>query len=232
MKYVAVLLAALAIAGCKKGIPGLSSSSLSNDRDSTSYALGMNIGKQIHADSIDINPEMFVRGMTDAASDSGKKMLTDQEVQMSLMRLNQAISAKRAAAASLVAEKNKMEGEACLEQNKKREGVCTLPSGLQYLVIKEGTGPMPKKGQTVETRYRGTLVDGSEFDNSERHGGTVTFPVDRVIPGWSEALLKMKVGSKWKVWVPSQLAYGPQGAGGMIGPNCALIFELELVAIK
>jgi len=231
MKFVALVVAGLLIAGCK-GTPGSSSSSLSNDKDKTSYALGLNIGRQIHADSIEVNPEMFARGITDAANDSGKKLLTDQEMQAVLMQLNQTISMKRSAATSAAAERNKKEGEAFLEQNKTRQDVITLPSGLQYEVVKEGSGPMPKHGQTVQVKYRGSLVDGTEFDGSERHGGTATFRLEQVIPGWTEALLRMKVGSKWKLFVPTQLAYGLQGAGGMIGPNCALVFDLELVAIK
>ncbi len=231
MKYVVICILGLAIVGCK-GTPSSSQSSLKDDRDKTSYALGLNIGKRLHSDSIDVNPEMFLRGITDAANDSSKKLLTDAEIQTVLSQLDQSLMAKRTAATSALAQKNKKEGEDFLEQNKKRQGVVTLPSGLQYEVLKEGKGPMPKRGQTVETRYRGTLVDGTEFDNSEKHGGTVKFTVDQVIPGWSEALLRMNVGSKWKLFVPSELAYGERGAGGAIGPNCALIFDLELVAIR
>ena len=231
MKYVAVLMLGVILAGCKS-TPGSSPSTLKDDKDKTSYALGVNLGKRLRADSIEINPEMFVRGVTDAADDSSKRLLTDAEVQSTLSKLDQSVAARRMAAAGAMGMKNKMEGEAFLEQNKKREGIVTLPSGLQYEVVKQGSGQVPKHGQTVETRYRGTLVNGTEFDNSEKHGGTVTFGIDQVIPAWTEALLKMNVGSRWKLFVPSQLAYGERGAGGMIGPNCTLIFDIELVAIK
>ena len=130
------------------------------------------------------------------------------------------------------AEKNKKEGEAFLAENKKKEGVVTLPSGLQYKVIKEGDGQMPKDTDMVTVNYRGTLVDGTEFDSSYKRGNPATFPVNGVIPGWQEALKLMKVGSKWQLFVPAGLAYGEKGAGSTIGPNATLIFEVELLSIS
>jgi len=129
-------------------------------------------------------------------------------------------------------KKNKKEGAEFLEQNKKRSGVVTLPSGLQYEVIAEGKGKSPKADQTVETNYRGTLIDGTEFDSSEKHGGPASFKMTQVIAGWTEALQRMKVGSKWKLYIPPQLAYGDRGASGVIGPNATLVFEIELLSIK
>jgi FKBP-type peptidyl-prolyl cis-trans isomerase FklB len=129
-------------------------------------------------------------------------------------------------------EKNKVEGEAFLAENKKKEGVITLPSGLQYKVIKAGTGKKPKATDTVTVHYQGTLTDGKEFDSSYRRGQPVTFPVNGVIPGWTEALQLMEEGAKWQVFIPSSLAYGDRGAGRDIGPHATLIFEIELVSIQ
>jgi FKBP-type peptidyl-prolyl cis-trans isomerase FklB len=139
---------------------------------------------------------------------------------------------KQAERTKQLAEKNKKEGEAFLAANKTKEGIKTLPSGLQYKVIKEGTGKTPTAEDTVVTNYRGTLTDGTEFDSSYKRGQPATFPVKGVIPGWTEALQLMKEGSKWELFIPSNLAYGEQGAGGVIGPNAALIFEIELISVK
>ena len=131
-----------------------------------------------------------------------------------------------------LAEENLLQGEAFLAENEKREGVITLPSGLQYEVMREGSGDMPAATDTVVTHYRGSLIDGKEFDSSHRRGEPASFPVNRVIAGWTEALQLMKVGSKWKLFIPSSLAYGERGAGGAIGENATLIFEVELLAIQ
>jgi FKBP-type peptidyl-prolyl cis-trans isomerase FklB len=130
------------------------------------------------------------------------------------------------------ADKNQKEGEVFLAENKKKKGVVTLPSGLQYRVITAGTGKIPKVTDTVTTHYRGTLIDGTEFDSSYKRGEPASFPVNGVVKGWTEALQLMKVGSKWQLFIPSNLAYGPQGAGQVIGPNATLIFEIELLSIK
>ena len=131
-----------------------------------------------------------------------------------------------------LAEENLSQGEAFLDENGKREGVITLPSGLQYEVMRDGNGDMPAATDTVVTHYRGTLIDGKEFDSSHRRGEPARFPVNRVIAGWTEALQLMKVGSKWKLFIPSSLAYGERGAGRAVGPNATLIFEVELLAIQ
>jgi len=129
-------------------------------------------------------------------------------------------------------EKNKKEGSSFLAENQKKEGVKTLPSGLQYKVIKSGSGKKPKLDDTVTTHYRGSLIDGTEFDSSYRRGKPVTFPVNQVIPGWTEALQLMEEGAKWELFVPSNLAYGEKGAGNEIGPNATLIFEVELISVQ
>src|SRR5881394_629143 len=139
---------------------------------------------------------------------------------------------KQIAASKEAAEKNKAEGEKFLEENKKKDGVKTTASGLQYKVLKEGSGPSPKETDTVVTNYRGTLIDGTEFDSSYKRNEPATFPVNRVIKGWTEALQLMKPGGKYKLFIPSNLAYGPGGAGGDIGPNATLIFEVELLSSK
>jgi FKBP-type peptidyl-prolyl cis-trans isomerase FklB len=149
-----------------------------------------------------------------------------------MMAFQQEMMANQSKKAGELAEKNQKEGEAFLAANKKKDSVITLPSGLQYKVIAEGTGKMPTLNDTVTTNYRGTLIDGTEFDNSYKRGEPATFPVSGVIPGWTEALQHMKVGAKWQLFVPSNLGYGERGAGETIGPNATLIFEVELLSIK
>ena len=158
--------------------------------------------------------------------------MTEQEMKETLAGLQKELMEKQAERAKLLAEKNKKEGEAFLAANKTKEGVKTLPDGLQYKVIKEGTGKTPKADDTVVTNYRGTLIDGTEFDSSYKRGQPATFPVKGVIPGWTEALQLMKEGSKWELFIPSNLAYGERGAGNAIGPNATLVFEIELISVK
>jgi FKBP-type peptidyl-prolyl cis-trans isomerase FklB len=158
--------------------------------------------------------------------------MTEEEYKATMTALQKEMMEKQADAARKLAEKNKKEGEAFLAENGKKEGVVTLPSGLQYKVIQSGKGKTPKSTDTVETNYRGTLIDGTEFDSSYKRGQTATFPVNGVIAGWTEALQKMKEGDKWQLFVPSNLAYGERGAGREIGPNATLLFEVELIAVK
>ena len=159
-------------------------------------------------------------------------MLSEEEMRTVMTAFQKEMAAKQAEMMKSQGEKNKKEGEAFLAENKKKEGVKTLASGLQYKVIKEGTGKTPKATDKVSTHYQGTLIDGTEFDSSYKRGEPATFPVNGVIPGWTEALQLMKVGSKWQLFVPSKLAYGEKGAGPIIGPNAVLIFTVELLAIK
>ncbi len=174
---------------------------------------------------------MFAKGLQDMLA-GGKTLLTPDEAKAVITELQKAMVVKQAAAAKAAGEKNKTEGEAFLAANKAKEGVVTLPSGLQYKVITTGTGPKPTLEQTVTCQYRGTLIDGKEFDSSFKRGQPASFPVKGVIKGWTEVLQLMPVGSKWQVFVPSALAYGERGAGADIGPNATLIFEIELVVIK
>jgi FKBP-type peptidyl-prolyl cis-trans isomerase FklB len=195
-----------------------------NQKDKLSYSIGMDIGKNFKGQSIDINPDVFLKGLKDALSGE-KPLMTDQEIRETFALFQQELTAK-------LGDKNKKEGEAFLAENKKKEGVKTLPSGLQYKVMKAGTGKKPKSTDTVLTHYRGTLIDGTEFDSSYRRGKPSAFPVNGVIPGWTEALLLMEEGAKWQIFVPSALGYGERGSGNRIGPHATLIFEMELISIE
>ncbi len=204
---------------------------LQTAKEKQSYSIGADIGSKLKAQSIDIDADMLAQGLKDAVS-GGKLLLTEQEIKDTLTGLQKELMEKQAVLTKQMAEKNKKEGEAFLSENKKKEGVKTLPSGLQYKVIKEGAGKTPKAEDTVVTNYRGTLTDGTEFDSSYKRGQPATFPVKGVIPGWTEALQLMKEGSKWELFIPSNLAYGERGAGNVIGPNATLIFEIELISVQ
>lgn len=225
---VALLLASLS--GCKNES---GTRSVPKDyKERVSYAIGLNIGNNLNKDSIDIDMDMFVQGVRDGAKDSSRKLLSPEDLATVQKDFDQEMRRRQSARAEALADKNKKEGEAFLEANKKNPGVVVLPSGLQYQVIKEGTGPIPKANQNVIAHYTGWTIDGVEFDNSHKRGQPATFPVTGVIPGWSEALQKMKVGSVWKIFVPSELAYGAQGSRGTIAPNATLVFQIELLGIQ
>jgi len=204
---------------------------LKDQKDKVSYSIGSNIGKNLKRQSVEVNPDVLLQGIKDVLS-GGKTLMTEQEVNETMMNFQKDIMAKQQARMKELSEKNKKEGEAFLAENKKKEGIIALPSGLQYKVIKEGDGKIPTATDTVTVHYRGTLIDGTEFDSSYTRGQPVTFPVKGVVPGFSEALQLMKVGSKWQLFIPSNLAYGERGAGDDIGPNSTLIFDLELISIK
>ena len=204
---------------------------LKTDKDKTSYSMGVATGTQMKRQSIDVDVDIFAKGLKDSIS-GGKLQMTEQEIQETLKTFQQALAAKQAEKTKQLADSNRKEGEAFLAENKKKEGVKTLPSGLQYKMLTEGSGKMPKETDTVTTHYRGTLLDGTEFDSSFKRGQPASFPVNGVIKGWTEALQLMKEGSKWQLFIPSDLAYGERGAGGQIGPNATLIFEVELISIN
>ena len=213
---------------------------LTNPKQKTSYALGVNIGSGLKAQELDLDAKALAAGITDTLG--GKPALTPDEVRDTLMKLRQDLEAKAEAESAKHADgsKNLKDGEAFLAENKKKEGVkvhaVTLPDGtqaeLQYKVLKSGTGETPKKTDTVTVNYTGTLIDGTVFDSSVQRGQPATFPVNGVIPGWTEALQMMKVGDKWQLFLPAKLAYGEQSAGPKIGPNSTLIFEVELLGIE
>src|SRR2546428_12719221 len=201
-------------------------------KEKASYSIGVSIGKNFKAQGADLNLEIVLQGMKDAVE--GKKtLMTDQEIQETMMSFSAQVRAKAQEKQKEAGQKNRKEGEAFLAENQKKEGVKTTPSGLQYKVITMGTGPKPTTNDTVVTHYRGTLIDGTEFDSSYKRGEPATFPVTGVIKGWTEALQLMPVGSKWQLVIPSNLAYGQNGPpGSPIGSNSTLNFEIEVTSIK
>lgn len=204
---------------------------ITGEKEKLSYSIGMDIGGNLKRQSIDVDAEFLAKGFKDSYG-GGKTLLTEDEARQAITAFQKAMMAKQAEAMHKLAEKNKADGEKFLAENAKKEGVKTLPSGLQYKEITPGTGKSPKKTDTVTTHYRGTLIDGTEFDSSYKRGQPATFQVSGVIPGWTEALQLMKEGAKWQLFVPSNLAYGERGAGREIGPNATLIFEVELLSVK
>src|ERR1700733_1963596 len=203
---------------------------LKTDKDKQSYAIGMNIGKSIHRDGVDVDPNILLRGMKDALA-GGKTVLSDDEAKTVMTNLQANMRKEQAEKAQQAGDANKKAGDAFLAANKAKDGVVTLPSGLQYKILTQGTGPKPTATDTVVCNYKGTLLDNSEFDSSYSRNQPLTIPVGGVIKGWTEALQLMPVGSKWQLFIPSDLAYGPQ-AKGPIGPNSTLIFEVELLSIQ
>jgi len=204
---------------------------LKSDKDKVSYAIGVNIGKSMRKDTVDVDPAIFSRGMKDALA-GGKLLLTDDEIKATLTKLQTELRARQEVAMQKAGDINKKAGDDFLAQNKTKEGVVALPDGLQYKVLKQGNGPKPTATDSVVCNYRGTLLDGTEFDSSYKRGQPATFPVNGVIKGWTEAVQLMPVGSKWQLFIPADLAYGNRGAGADIGPNATLIFEVELLSIQ
>jgi len=221
------LLIGTAMAQDEKGAAP-SASSLKDSKQKVSYGIGLNIGRSMKTQGVAVDADLLARGIKDALT-GGKPLLTDPELQEAMLGLQKELQSKQAGASKADGEKNKKEGDAFLAANAKKPGVKTLPSGLQYKVIKEGTGPVPKATDEVKTNYRGTLIDGTEFDKNDG----ATFPVNQVIPGWTEALQLMKVGSKWQLFIPADRAYGANPRpGGPIGPNATLLFDIELLGIE
>jgi len=204
---------------------------LTTQKEKLSYAIGMNIGQSMKKDALDIDPAILTRALKDALAGS-KPQMTEEEAKAVITTFRNEMIAKKQAEEKKISDANKQAGEQFLATNKTREGVVTLPSGLQYKIIKQGDGPTPTATDTVETNYRGTLINGTEFDSSYKRGEPATFPVNQVIKGWTEALQLMPVGSKWQLFIPADLAYGPRSPSPEIGPNSALIFDIELLSIK
>lgn len=228
-----LLCAALAalVVGCnQKTETSEAKPKLETDEQKVSYGMGLNLGSRIK-EEFDLDIDAFTTGLRHAIK-GGEHLMTDEEIMTAMKSFQEKQMAKRETEMKAVADKNKTEGDAYLAANKQKEGVKTTASGLQYRVVTEGKGKKPGPDDTVEVHYRGTLIDGTEFDSSYKRNSTVTFPVNGVIPGWTEALQLMPVGSKYELVIPSDLAYGPGGTGGAIGPNAVLVFEVELVGIK
>jgi FKBP-type peptidyl-prolyl cis-trans isomerase FklB len=229
VKATFIVFSAVVLAACQGNTQDRTS--LTNHTDSVSYSIGMDIGKNIKRQSMEISSAALSKGIRDVL-DSNKLMLTDEQAEQIMISFQHEMMAKQEATRGEQASKNEKEGGAFLEANKTKPGVKTTASGLQYKVIKQGTGKTPSATQTVTVNYKGTLIDGTEFDSSYKRGEPATFPVNGVIKGWTEALQLMPIGSKWELYIPPDLAYGPSGAGGVIPPNATLIFEVELISIK
>lgn len=207
-------------------------SELKTPKEKVSYAIGMEMGNSLKKNGVDVNPDLLTKAIKDVLTGQ-KTQLTDQEAGAVLTDLQKEMQGKRQEKMKALGEKNKNEGEAFLTENIKKEGIKALPSGLQYKVITEGKGKSPNATDTVTVQYTGKLVDGTEFDSSYKRGQAATFAVNGVIKGWTEALQLMKEGSKWQLFLPSNLAYGEAGTnGGPIGPNATLIFDVELVSVQ
>lgn len=203
---------------------------LKDTKQRASYSIGADIGNNFKRQGIEIEPKALAAGLADAYA--GKLALTEAEIKDTLNTFRQEMMTKMEAKNKVDAEKNVKEGEAFLAANAKKPGVKVLPSGLQYKVIKSGTGKSPKATDTVKVNYHGTLIDGTVFDSSVDRGEPATFPVNQVIPGWTEALQLMKEGDKWQLVIPAKLGYGERAAGPKIGPNSTLIFDVELLSIE
>jgi len=199
---------------------------LKDQKDKVSYSLGLNIGFNLGRQNISINPDVLTAGIKDAIA--GKPQLTTDQVKETMAAFEKDMTEKQ----KVAGEKNAAEGTKFLEENKKKEGVKTTASGLQYKSIKEGTGAQPKGNDTVTVNYRGTLINGTEFDSSYKRGQPATFPLNGVIKGWTEGLQLMKAGSKYQLFVPPNLAYGDRAVGPDISANSTLIFDVELIGVK
>jgi FKBP-type peptidyl-prolyl cis-trans isomerase len=203
---------------------------LTTEKEKQSYAIGLNVGRSLHRDDVDVDPKIVLQGLQDALA-GGKVLLTDEQINTVMTDLKNQVRQQQEAKMEAAAVNNKKEGAAFLTANGSKPGVVTLPSGLQYKVLVAGNGPKPTATDSVICNYRGTLLDNTEFDSSYKRGQPSTFPVTGVIKGWTEALQLMPVGSKWQLFIPADLAYGERGRPP-IGPNSTLVFELELVSIK
>jgi FKBP-type peptidyl-prolyl cis-trans isomerase FklB len=192
---------------------------------------GAGLGANLKKQSVEVDPNLLVQGFKDALT-GAKTRMTEQEAQAVLQEVGAEVQKAQKEKMEKAGAANKTEGSAFLATNKSKEGVVTLPSGLQYKILTAGTGPKPNASDTVVCNYKGTLINGTEFDSSYKRGQPATFPVGGVIKGWTEALQLMPVGSKWQLFIPSDLAYGPRGAGADIGPDATLIFEVELLSIQ
>lgn len=221
----------VSITGQDERVATQGSPALDNDAAKLSYALGMDLGKQLRAKDVRVEPAILARGLTDALAGHAT-LMSDEESRALIATLQDDLQRRELTRVALDAENNKRAGEAFLAANKGKEGVVTLASGLQYRVLTMGTGRKPTADDTVTCHYRGRFIDGREFDNSSARGAAPTFPLTQVIKGWSEALQLMPAGSRWEIFVPAELAYGSRGAGGRIAPNTTLVFELELLAVR
>jgi FKBP-type peptidyl-prolyl cis-trans isomerase FklB len=229
MKYLGISALCLMMLGCQGSKE--EKVALRNQKDSLSYAVGLDIARNLKRQSLDIDLDVLERGVKDLYT-GGATALTDSESQSITIVLRRQMMARHAAERKVQAEKNLKDGTAFLAENGKKEGVTTLPSGLQYKVLSMGTGKKPTRDQSVVVNYKGMFIDNSEFDNTYKLGGPSTFPVNGVIKGWTEAFQLMPVGSRWQLFISPDLAYGERGSGQIIPPEATLIYEIELIQIK
>jgi len=202
-----------------------------DDKEKYGYAIGMSIGNNFKRQDVDVDLDSVAKGLKDTVM-GHPTLLSEQEIQEVMKKFQTEMQAKQQEKRKQQSEKNRKEGTAFLEGNKGKSGVITLPSGMQYKVLADGAGESPKATDSVTVNYRGTLIDGTEFDSSIKRGKPATFRVTGVIKGWTEALQMMKPGAKWQLWIPTDLAYGDRGYGPSVPPGAALIFEVELVSVK
>jgi FKBP-type peptidyl-prolyl cis-trans isomerase len=230
MKTLAIAALGAVVLGCgQQAGPG--NSKLATQEDSVSYIVGFNMGKNLKQQSIPVNPAIIYQGMQQGFT-GGTSVMPDSTMQAVMMGFQVKMMGMQRQKDSTAGIENEKAGQAFLADNKSKAGVKTTPSGIQYRIVKEGTGPRPKATSTVTVKYTGKLLNGEVFDASDRHGGTATFRLNEVIPGWTESLQLMNTGSVYQFWIPGQLAYGPQGSPPNIGPNATLDFEIELLKVE
>lgn len=224
------LISSVALGLLVASVHGQDKLDLKDPKQRASYSIGADMGANFKRQELEIDAKALAAGFVD--SFSGKLALTEAEMKEALDAFRMEMMTKMQARQETDRKKNQQEGEAFLAANAKKEGVKVLPSGLQYKVLKSGSGKSPKATDTVKTHYHGTLIDGTVFDSSVERGEPVSFPVNQVIPGWTEALQLMKEGDKWQLFIPANLAYGERAPGGKIGPNSTLVFDVELLSIE
>jgi len=210
--------------------PAWAGEDLASEKDKISYSIGLTIGKDFKFKEIEVDPEVFLKGLKDGLA-GAEPRLSQEEMEETMRAFGQQLRVKQEAKQKARAQENKEKGDAFLAENGRKEGVKTLESGLQYQVLEEGTGKQPQADDSVTVHYKGTTLDGKEFDSSYKRGQPATFRLNQVIKGWSEGVRLMKEGAKWRLFIPPALAYGATGAGAAIGPEETLIFEIELVKV-
>ncbi len=233
MRVLGISALLLALTACSKmsGSSAVKESDLKSETDKVSYILGYSTGKSFSEQSVDVNIDVFMKGLNQGLQKDSKPAMSEEKMRETMTAFRTTLMEKRKKEMEEAGKKNQKEGEEFLAKNKAKPGVVTLPSGLQYKVIKEGTGEKAGSADSVTVDYTGTLLDGKTFDSTKERGKPATFAVGTTIPGMSEALQLMPVGSEWEIYIPSNLAYGAQGAGSAIGPNQALIFNVKVISV-